>query len=96
MWQEPLRARMPASPLQEKEMKTKYKYIYFEKVTGQNIGTEWICYNKLDEILGYAAYCKPWKQCVFESYDENRVFSASCLRDIADFLEQLNKAKKNG
>lgn len=74
-----------------RELRTKYKHIYFEKDEIQAIDTGWMCYNNSDVILGYVAYYKPWKQCVFENYDENRVFSASCLRDIADFLEQLNR-----
>jgi len=67
-------------------MKTKYKYIHFDELLDYG----YYCYNnKTDEDLGPVMYYSPWRQWVF---GKDPVFNSSCLRDIADFLEQLNKA----
>lgn len=67
-------------------MKTRYKHIHF--VEGDEY---WDCYNnKDDERLGYTVFDLDWKQWVFISADMIS-FSASCLCDIAHFLEQLKE-----
>ena len=66
-------------------MKTKYKYIHFEKIDDW-----WLCRNnRSNDELGRLDYYKRWKEWVFES-ERGCVFNNSCLRDIADFLDQLN------
>jgi len=74
-------------------MKTKYKYIEFVRTV---LNDCWNCLNKKSgDELGSVFYYKPWKQFVFE-FNElgDCVFNSSCLRDVADFLDQLNKQKK--
>ena len=68
-------------------MKTRYKYIHFD----ESIEGSWYCYNnKTEGDLGCATYYESWKQWVME-FDEGCVFNNQCLRDIIDFLDQLNK-----
>lgn len=69
-------------------MKTKYKYIYFEKIKG-----EWICFNnKSKYALGWICYYRKWKLYVIE-FKSGCVFNNSCLTDIAHFLKQLQRDK---
>lgn len=70
-------------------MKTKYKHIYFEKAASFE-DLIWICYsNKGDIWLGSIPKKKVWRQYVFEP-GSDCIFNNGCLRDIADFLDQLN------
>ncbi len=72
-------------------MKIKYKFIYFAKCNSSSKGWLWACMtNKNKGILGVITYYKWWKQHVIE-FREGCVFNNQCLKDIADFLEQLNK-----
>ena len=74
-------------------MKTKYKHIHFEEMALKP-NSIWYCRNnKTTAILGSAEFYKSWKKWVFSSR-QDAVFDASCLRDIADFLEQLDKSKE--
>lgn len=75
-------------------MKTKYKYIHFEKV----VGCGWYCYNNKNEnVLGRIEYYRRWKQYIIE-FEPGCVFNDTCLTDVIQFLRQLqtehNKAKK--
>lgn len=70
-------------------MKTKYKYIYFEKTPVNE--DEWdIWNNRHQDLIGRIKYYEPWKQYVFIGRDDC-IFSASCLADIIDFIKQLEK-----
>jgi|GEM_PF-2481735 len=73
-------------------MKTRYRFIHFVKV-----GSDcWHCLNnKTKAPLLEIEYYKPWKQFVSShcSPPLTTVFSADCHRDIAHFLDQLNKEK---
>ena len=71
-------------------MKTKYTHIYFEKE--ETTDKNWPCWSNTGVILGYVEYHKPWKKWVIETIDDI-IFDSSCLRDIADFMEQLEKPK---
>ena len=72
-------------------LKTEYKYIVFKKELGS-----WACKNKKHgDHLGTVVYSPMWKQFVFQPRSGTE-FSTDCLRDIADFLEQLNKQKREG
>ncbi len=71
-------------------MKTEYKHIFFEQ-------DEEICCgkptfncvsNKDGDILGVVHFYRPWKKVVFEGWPE-AVFDTSCLKDIINFMEQL-------
>lgn len=67
-------------------MKTKYKHIHFVEV-----GDAWQCRNAcVQNVLCWVTYDKEWKQWVTSYTDQHAVFSISCLRDVADFLDQLN------
>ena len=69
------------------ELKTKYKFIEFRHV--KLVG--WRIVNKKSgSILGCISLYEPWGQHVAEFF-EGCVFNNQCLKDIADFLEQLNK-----
>ena len=71
-------------------MKTKYKFIHFKEWTS----TTWIIYNrKHKNKLGEITFTKDWKRFVFVPQPET-IWSSDCLRDIADFLDQLQKEKK--
>jgi len=71
-------------------MKTKYKYIYFEKSKGKfSIKPFYLCKNnKSKGLLGEVFYYEPWQQYVFGPTDDN-IFSHDCLADIQDFLRQV-------
>ncbi len=72
-------------------MKLKYKYIHFVKVPENDLGLLWKCLNnRSKEPLGVITFYKGWKQHVMQFADEC-VFNNGCLRDIADFLDQINK-----
>ena len=71
-------------------LRTKYKHIRFESYMDSM--THWHCVaNNGGAFLGSVEYYKPWKRFVFYASTVSCVFSADCLRDIADFLEQLEK-----
>lgn len=70
-------------------MKLKYTYIHFEEYPDD----EWVCWNNnCKDILGQVRYYSRWRQYVIE-FEEVCVFNSRCLRDVADFLEQLNKGR---
>jgi hypothetical protein len=75
-------------------MNTKYQYIRFleEHTTGKT--SKWSCLNnKSDDCLGMVRWDGGWRQYVFWPED-CCMFSNGCLRDIADFLDQLNAKQK--
>ena len=45
-------------------------------------------------VLGYVDWYSRWKSYVFNSMGEAVIFSADCLREIAGFMERLNKERK--
>ncbi len=72
-------------------LKTVYKHICFKKTTQHKKTSEWNCLNHSQgALLGSVVWHAPWRQyCFFtDAYDET-VFSASCLKDIADFMAAL-------
>jgi hypothetical protein len=76
-------------------MKAKYKHVEFTrdetKVLFYDDGAQpWQCHNHKGVLLGSCEYGERWSQWEFEP-EALMGFSASCLRDIAHFLEQLNK-----
>ena len=68
-------------------MKTQYKYIEFIKDAKDY--DWWRCQNRKKVALGIVSYEERWKEWEFCPY-EGRGFTIECLRDIADFLRQLN------
>ena len=73
-------------------MKTQYQYIHFEKWTSEPGNLTWKCYNtRSNDELGEVRWYPAWRQyCYFPSCPAN--YSAECLNNIANFIEQLLKA----
>ncbi|KKN39464.1 hypothetical protein LCGC14_0743350 [marine sediment metagenome] len=73
-------------------MKTKYKFIHFAEALPVHVEKLlWVCHNNRDNhVLGTIPEEKVWKQYVFQP-SPNCIFNNGCLRDIADFLDQINK-----
>lgn len=70
-------------------MKARYQFIYFTEsaYAGHLI---WICRDNKDRSeLGRCHFYRDWHQWVFVQTGSQVVFSAGCLRDIADFMDQL-------
>ena len=67
------------------------KHLLFKSNDRQEI----VVYNKKDGVtpLGWIYYYKPWKKHVFEGGDA--IFDCTCLNDIKEVLEELDKEKKN-
>jgi hypothetical protein len=76
-------------------MKAKYKYIHFEQAKSSLVDKPvFYCRNnKSNSILAGCLYDNKWKQYVVK-FNQNAIFSSDCLKDIADFLKQLNKSTK--
>lgn len=80
-------------------MKTKYKFIHFEKIDNGL----WSCHNnKSCDELGNVEWYPRWKQWVFVPRVfvprvfvpiSETLFSVDCLKDIQDFVGQLAKQK---
>ncbi len=75
------------------ELKTKFKYIYFEKVHDGDKTSRWACYNnKSHDLLGDIYWYSSWRQyCFFPSFDT--FFSGGCLDDITVFMKDLRKTE---
>lgn len=70
-------------------VKTRYKFIHFEKGA-----YGWICKNtRRGDILGRVIHYETWRQYIFDA-NSNCAFSADCLTDIANFMTQLNTQPK--
>lgn len=77
-------------------MKTKYKYIHFEKFKTENHYGYQCLNNKKKTTLGFVRYDKQWKCFIFIPYPFLEMcFSQDCLEDIIDFMQQL-KEDTNG
>lgn len=64
----------------------KYKFITIEKSTLS--GTTYTINTKRDQdFLGAIEFYPPWRQYVLRPWDGNTVWSADCLRDVIDFIE---------
>ncbi len=73
-------------------LKTKYQYIHFVKVKCEHMPYT-MHSNRSCFVMGTVHYFKPWKKYVIEPVSDY-VFDENCLRDIADFLDQLNEKLK--
>ena len=73
------------------DMKTRYKDIYFKQLRLQD--NWWECRTiHRDVWLGEVDTHSVWNEPTFLP-DEDAEFTADCLRDIADFLEQVKRPK---
>lgn len=67
---------------------THYRYIHFMQLSERR----WSCHNtKSGTVLGEVMYYPHWRQLCFEPR-VGATFSAGCLADIQDFIEQQKKA----
>lgn len=76
-------------------VKTDFEFISFrdasEYVTGKT--KAWVCLNKKSGgALGGVRWHGPWRQYCF--FPSDALFSAGCLRDIAEFLEGVREERK--
>ena len=72
------------------ELKLKYKFIYFSKMSPK----KWHCHNvKSEMLLGKVVLYEPWNQFVIE-FVPGAIFNNQCLKDIANFLTQINNKPK--
>lgn len=63
---------------------TRYRYIHFMPLGARR----WSCHNtKTGAVLGEVSYYPHWRQLCFVP-GEGLMFSAGCLADIQDFIEQ--------
>ena len=74
-------------------MKTNYDHIHFEyraRGSDENRKT-WCCMNnKNNWELGCVFFYKDWNTFIFTPSNQTSVYSSSCLRDIAEFIDELN------
>lgn len=72
-------------------MKLEYQYLLFVEVERKAKTSVWSCRNKKSGAeLGRVAWHGPWRQyCYFPTVQA--VYSAGCLDDIADFIEQVKR-----
>lgn len=69
-------------------LKTRYKYIHFDRVSF--LSESWgIRNNKTGDRLGGVVYNRAWKQHVVR-FNPDAIFSIDCLEDIQDFVKHLN------
>ena len=77
-------------------MNKEYKWICFKEIPNPNKKTsKWNCINTTGEQLGEVHWLSRWRQYVFEPDFNALEFNNRCLRDIADFLDQLNKIQRS-
>ena len=74
-------------------MKHATKYMTFVLVERKPKTTVWDILNRKSGFpLGRIAWYGPWRQYVC-SLVEDAVFNNGCLRDIAEFLDKLNRKR---
>jgi len=77
-------------------MKTEYKHIHFVNVSSaypKRKTQTWDCRNNSGVFLGIVYWNCKWRQYCFYIKTE-RIFSAGCLHDIIDFINNLH-AERN-
>jgi len=77
-------------------MKTIFEFIEFKQVPNPGKTTQkWLCRNrKSGTVLTEIKYEPGWRQYISDQQEPGMIFSAGCQRDIAEFLESLNKQHK--
>jgi hypothetical protein len=75
-------------------LKTHYQYIHFFKLADKPKTSVWSCKNnRSGDKLGEIKWHSPWRQyCYFPTVQA--VYNTGCLKDISDFLEQLEKDRR--
>lgn len=74
-------------------MITRYQYIHFVKIAQRPKTAVWSCRNNISqEELGQVRWYPAWRQyCYFPT--AQAVYSAGCLADIKEFIEQAGKGE---
>ena len=79
-------------------IQTEFGYIKFDQVPNPGRKTDrWVCRNKTSgDIIGMVGWYPEWRRYAFwpERFREP-IFSAGCLIDIADFINQAMRAYKS-
>ena len=76
-------------------MKIEYKYIKFIQQPAKMITFRYACVNiNSGTSLGMVKWYPHWRAYCFFPKEEELVFSAGCLSDIQDFINQL-KTERN-
>lgn len=72
-----------------KDINLFYSYIFFKKVRDKPKTSVYECRSIKDNfLLGIVEWVAGWRRYAFSSC-ENAMYDASCLRDIANFLDEL-------
>lgn len=75
-------------------MRTRYKFIYFTKITQKTKTSVWKCRNNKNHWpLGEVKWYPAWRQYCYFPTDEG-VYSRGCLENINDFIDQLEEERK--
>lgn len=75
-------------------MKTKFKHIYFEKISDSGKTSQWECYNNSShDLLGNVEWYTRWRQYCFCPEGYITIFSGGCLDDISAFMKDLRKTE---
>jgi hypothetical protein len=81
-------------PIKYKERDVVKKYITFELVNIKPKTTEWfVINNKSRYLLASIGWLSTWRQYIVE-FEEGTIFNDGCLRDVIEFLQELNKKQK--
>lgn len=75
------------------DIRTKYKYIRFDKLDSNGKTSKWICIANKGGFLGDVYWYGAWRQYIFAP--DCAIFSIGCLQDIADFLGTLNTLQRS-
>jgi len=80
-------------------MNTNYKNIHFEKKSNRAKTSVWSCHHVGGEyVLGEVKWCIGWRQYAYFPVNHpifiHATYSSGCLKDIADFIEQLMAERK--
>jgi len=77
------------------DLKTEYNYIIFKKFAQKEKTSVWYCLNKSgDYRLGRIQWNPGWRQYCFFPEPQELVFSAGCLNDICEFMDNLRNWEK--
>lgn len=75
-------------------MKTDYEYIHFVKIEDKPKTSVWSCRNTHHgEELGQILWFAKWRQYCYVPSTQ-AWYSIGCLRDIASFIEELERDRK--
>ncbi len=77
------------------ELKTEYKHIEFVELHPMPKTRAFECLNKRSKLLlGTIKWQGGWRCYCYFTHAEKAFYDSSCLKDIADFIEQLMEERK--